>query len=724
MNGQYTCDFCGKEFSSKFFLKIHMNVCSDLRLFKFNGGKFKCDRCRKTMSSKRNLERHITVCKLYSSDTEKAPRSNSGKFKCDRCRKTMTSKRNLERHITVCKLYNSDTEKAPRPNGAKFKCDRCRKTMSSMRDLERHITVCKLYNSDTEKAPRPHSCHVCGKTFMSGYSVRRHMTSHSESRNHGCGICLKTFKHKYHVQRHIKHVHPAVQDNSQIYCIRSQYPPQSEYARDEKNAGMPQTEKLTSPHSDGCLRIDHNGMSLNSNAVSSPNIKENLSSGIDKEVESIPGCDVMEGDGSHSDDGMICIDDVSSALDTRVGGEDDVVIVVSENKNLELENIESLNSLSEQTPSLDNYIMITEVTLSNHKETNNSQSYDANSFKVHDVEDDADSLQQNRREETGRTAVEENLGARVGVEDGDVIVGRENKNLELENIESLNSLSEQTPSLGIMITEVTSLSNHKETNNSQSHDANSFKVHDVEDDADSLQQNRREETGRMAVEENLDTRVGVEDDDVIVGRENKNLELENIESLNNLSEQTPSLGIMITEVTSLSNHKETNNSQSHDANSFKVHDVEDDADSLQQNRWEETGHTAVEENLFSQSGSFCDEAVSPVESYRQSSEKTLEPLRYSDGLSVEAGHIIGFSYSELKSCGSLLQEPLYTTKNSDPLQCVMPVESHYSKDAHSNYVLSDELYFFMPRGTDEADRRACFLEIQAVSEWMGKEFVL
>ena len=450
----YTCDTCGKEFSSKSFLKIHMAAYSDLRSFKFNGGKFKCDRCRKTMSSRSNLVRHFTVCKLY--------------------------------------------------------------------------------NRNTEKTPKPYSCHVCEKTFRTAYHVRRHMSIHSDFRDHGCGICLKAFKHKSHVISHIKRVHPTVQDNPHIYCIRSQYPPQSEYPHDEKNAEMPQTGKLTPPRWDDCLHIDHNGMFLNSNAVSSANVKENLLSGINKEVESIPGCDVMERDGSHSDDDVICMDNVSSALDTRVGGEDDV----------------------------------------------------------------------------------------------------------------------------------------------------------------------------------------------IVGRENKNLELKNIESLNNLSEQTPSLGIMITEVTSLSNHKETNNSQSHDANPFEVHDVGDDADSLQQNRWEETGRTAVEENLFSQSGSFCDETVNTIESYKQSSEKTLGPLRYTDGFSVEDGHIIEFSYSNHKSCGSVLQEPLYTLKNSDPLQFMMPVESHYSKATHSNYVLSDELYLFMPCEAGHVDRRASFLEIQAVSEWMGKEFFM
>lgn len=133
------CDICGKQFTSKQYLKQHVLI----HTFK---EKFNCDVCGKTFAQNSNLKTHLLI------------HAEEKKFKCHMCGKRFTVKGNLKAHL----LTHYDVRQ--------FECDVCGKKFTQKSNLKTH----SLTHSEEKK----YACNVCGKRFTVKNHLTRHATRH------------------------------------------------------------------------------------------------------------------------------------------------------------------------------------------------------------------------------------------------------------------------------------------------------------------------------------------------------------------------------------------------------------------------------------------------------------------------------------------------------------------------------------------------------------------
>ncbi|CAL4062504.1 unnamed protein product, partial [Meganyctiphanes norvegica] len=53
-----------------------------------------------------------------------------------------------------------------------------------------------------------YDCRVCGKTFTSGWELRRHLHAHADSRPFKCPYCPHRCNFKHNLKTHIRCIHP------------------------------------------------------------------------------------------------------------------------------------------------------------------------------------------------------------------------------------------------------------------------------------------------------------------------------------------------------------------------------------------------------------------------------------------------------------------------------------------------------------------------------------
>ncbi|XP_060535183.1 zinc finger protein 37-like [Cylas formicarius] len=168
-NKAWTCETCGKRYSSKNLLEEHVNTHLGLR-------PYICQVCGKDFSSKYTFKAH-----------EKTHEMRPRPFKCSQCPKSFLSQQNLQQHERT-------------HSGVKeFTCHLCSKQFGSAHNLEVHSIVHTGY--------KPYVCGLCGKAFARKAEIRDHERTHTGERPYQCEFCGATFSQRSNLQSHKRATH-------------------------------------------------------------------------------------------------------------------------------------------------------------------------------------------------------------------------------------------------------------------------------------------------------------------------------------------------------------------------------------------------------------------------------------------------------------------------------------------------------------------------------------
>ena len=188
----FGCDICGKRFNQLTHLKTHLTI--------HTGDKpFVCVDCGKSFSLKKNFNRHMRIhtgdtlccdvcgnrfqCQAHLT-THMIVHTGEKPFECGDCGKTFSLKKNLDRHMRV------HTGETP------FSCDVCGNIFQCQAHLVAHLRV--------HTGERPFGCVDCGKRFSLKKNLDRHMRVHSVDKPFGCDVCGKQYKDPSSLKTHMK----------------------------------------------------------------------------------------------------------------------------------------------------------------------------------------------------------------------------------------------------------------------------------------------------------------------------------------------------------------------------------------------------------------------------------------------------------------------------------------------------------------------------------------
>lgn len=165
----WTCETCGKRYSSRNLLEEHINTHTGVR-------PYVCEICGKDFASKYTYKAH-------SKTHEIRPRP----FSCSECHKTFLSAQNLAQHE---RTHNGMRD---------YVCEQCGKAFGTARNLEVHSVVHSGY--------KPFICRTCGKAFARKAEIRDHERTHTGEKPYQCEFCGATFSQRSNLQSHKRATH-------------------------------------------------------------------------------------------------------------------------------------------------------------------------------------------------------------------------------------------------------------------------------------------------------------------------------------------------------------------------------------------------------------------------------------------------------------------------------------------------------------------------------------
>lgn len=192
---QLPCDVCHQSFLGKQALAVHKSVSHGINepLEDSEAGKksFTCDKCGKPFSTPKCLTDH---CNQEHPSAEKIA---SIECRCDTCNMTFDNAQYLNEHLLTC----SSNQKLK-----SFTCDKCTSSTDSKEFWYSAIALRKHIGESHGMVLT--ICDICGCSLKSKYYLEDHKKSvHEGVKNYACNYCGKVFASKSTLNGHVGRMH-------------------------------------------------------------------------------------------------------------------------------------------------------------------------------------------------------------------------------------------------------------------------------------------------------------------------------------------------------------------------------------------------------------------------------------------------------------------------------------------------------------------------------------
>jgi KRAB domain-containing zinc finger protein len=176
LTGNINMDVVQQDYSDSLDLQIKSEIKDFIGQIKST--KKECEECGFKLKNENSLRNHRNV-------VHRAKRP----FHCSECSATFKSKHHLISHSVI----HSDEKP--------FSCELCDNTFKLSQSKFSHM---KTHIKDRKPT---HFCPECGKGFLKGQTLKKHIPLHSGLKNFTCVICDKMFSQEINMKTHIATVH-------------------------------------------------------------------------------------------------------------------------------------------------------------------------------------------------------------------------------------------------------------------------------------------------------------------------------------------------------------------------------------------------------------------------------------------------------------------------------------------------------------------------------------